>query len=182
VTGEPVTVTAPMPKDMEKVLKALRNAHRVVRAEAGLTGEEGLYKPRITKARKLARVKRSERFAPQEEDGRPGSRRTEGSTRREEGGAERPRRADRSPRREEGGAERPRRAGRFAPREAGGPERPRRRENDPAGKERAPFRRPRSRGAEGEGPSAGQRPGPRPKPQGSARESRPFRAGGRKPR
>ena len=37
-----MTVTAPMPADMENVLKALRNARRVVRAEAGLTGEEDL--------------------------------------------------------------------------------------------------------------------------------------------
>jgi hypothetical protein len=54
-----------MPEDMEKVLRTLRNVRRVVRAEAGITGEEGLYKPRITKERKNARYERSERFGPQ---------------------------------------------------------------------------------------------------------------------
>jgi len=62
VTEETVTVSAPMPADMEKVLKTLRNVRRVVRAEAGITGEEGLYKPRITKARKNARRDRAEVF------------------------------------------------------------------------------------------------------------------------
>ena len=65
VTEETVTVSAPMPADMEKVLKTLRNVRRVVRAEAGITGEEGLYKPRITKERKNARRDRSERFSPE---------------------------------------------------------------------------------------------------------------------
>ncbi len=62
VGDETVTVTAPMPADMENVLKALRNVRRVVRAEAGLTGEEDLYKPRITRERKVARRLRAERF------------------------------------------------------------------------------------------------------------------------
>jgi len=63
VTEETITVTAPMPSDMEHVLKALRNARRVVRAEAGTTGEAGIYKPKITKERKVERRKRSERFS-----------------------------------------------------------------------------------------------------------------------
>ncbi len=62
---------------MENVLKALRNARRVVRAEAGITGEEGLYKPKITKERKIERRKRSERFseapAPEAKRPRPGT-------------------------------------------------------------------------------------------------------------
>jgi 23S rRNA pseudouridine1911/1915/1917 synthase len=66
VTDETITVTAPMPADMENVLKALRNARRVVRAEAGITGEADLYKPRITKARRIERRKRSERFSEPE--------------------------------------------------------------------------------------------------------------------
>jgi 23S rRNA pseudouridine1911/1915/1917 synthase len=64
ITDETITVTAPMPADMENALKALRNARRVVRAEAGVTGEADLYKPRITKERKQERRERSERFAP----------------------------------------------------------------------------------------------------------------------
>ena len=63
VTDENITVTAPMPADMENVLKALRNARRVVRAEAGVTGEADLYKPRITKERKQERHIRAERFS-----------------------------------------------------------------------------------------------------------------------
>jgi 23S rRNA pseudouridine1911/1915/1917 synthase len=66
VTEETVTISAPMPADMENVLKALRNARRVVRAEAGVTGEADLYKPKITKARKVERRKRSERFSEPE--------------------------------------------------------------------------------------------------------------------
>jgi len=66
VTDEAITVTAPMPADMETVLKALRNARRVVRAEAGITGEAGLYQPKITKDRKIERRKRSERFSDPE--------------------------------------------------------------------------------------------------------------------
>jgi 23S rRNA pseudouridine1911/1915/1917 synthase len=66
VTDEAITVTAPMPADMETVLKALRNARRVVRAEAGITGEADLYKPKITKDRKIERRKRSERFSEPE--------------------------------------------------------------------------------------------------------------------
>jgi 23S rRNA pseudouridine1911/1915/1917 synthase len=62
VSGETVTVSAPLPADMERVLKALRNARRVVRAEAGLTGEADLYKPKITKERKTSRRIRAERF------------------------------------------------------------------------------------------------------------------------
>jgi 23S rRNA pseudouridine1911/1915/1917 synthase len=62
VTDETITVTAPMPADMDNVLKALRIARRVVRAEAGVTGEADLYKPKITKERKQERRTRSERF------------------------------------------------------------------------------------------------------------------------
>ncbi|WP_005031890.1 RluA family pseudouridine synthase [Holophaga foetida] len=63
VTDESITVSAPIPKDMEVALKALRNLHRVERAEAGVKGEEGIYKPKITKGRKLARVDRAQRFS-----------------------------------------------------------------------------------------------------------------------
>jgi 23S rRNA pseudouridine1911/1915/1917 synthase len=63
VTEENVTVEAPLPADMENLLKALRNARRVVRAEAGMTGEAGLYKPKITRARKTARRMRAEHYS-----------------------------------------------------------------------------------------------------------------------
>ncbi len=59
VEEENVTVTAPMPPDMEAALKALRNASRVTRAEAGVQGETGIFKPKITKARKEDRIHRA---------------------------------------------------------------------------------------------------------------------------
>ena len=68
VTDEQVTVMAPLPKDMEAALKALRNQRRVERAEAGVQGEEGIYKPKITKARKFDRVQRAQRFAEEKPD------------------------------------------------------------------------------------------------------------------
>lgn len=70
VTEEAVTVTAPMPSDMETALRKLRTVRRVERAEAGLKGEEGIYKPKITKVRKFERVHRARRFGP-EGDARP---------------------------------------------------------------------------------------------------------------
>ncbi len=63
ITDEPVTVTSPLPTDMEGALKFLRTQRRVERAEAGIQGEEGIYKPKITKERKLDRVRRAQRYA-----------------------------------------------------------------------------------------------------------------------
>lgn len=62
ITNESITVTSPVPKDIGNVLKALRNSRRVVRAQAGITGEEGIYKPKITSIRQMERRKRCERF------------------------------------------------------------------------------------------------------------------------
>jgi len=62
VTGEPVSAVSPLPADMEKVLRTLRTVRRVVRADAGLKGDEDIYKPKITAERKLDRVRRAERF------------------------------------------------------------------------------------------------------------------------
>ena len=74
VTEDQVTVMAPLPKDMEAALKALRTHRRVERAEAGIQGEEGIFKPKITKARKFDRVQRAQRFAEEKpEAGRPTS-------------------------------------------------------------------------------------------------------------
>jgi len=66
ITDEQVTVSAPLPKDFEAALKALRTQRRVERAEAGIQGEEGIFKPKITKGRKLERVRRAERYAGEE--------------------------------------------------------------------------------------------------------------------
>lgn len=71
VTDEQVTVMSPLPKDMEAALKALRTFRRVERAEAGIQGEEGIYKPKITNARKFDRVQRAQRFTGEKtEEGR----------------------------------------------------------------------------------------------------------------
>ncbi len=59
VEEQNVSVTAPMPPDMEAALKVLRTASRVTRAEAGVKGETGIFKPKITKARKEDRIHRA---------------------------------------------------------------------------------------------------------------------------
>jgi 23S rRNA pseudouridine1911/1915/1917 synthase len=74
VTEEQVTVTAPMPADMEAALKALRNQARIVRAATGVKGEEGIFQPTESRDHKLKRVARAKRFGegenrPQRTDG-----------------------------------------------------------------------------------------------------------------
>jgi hypothetical protein len=64
VTGDAVSASAPLPPDMEAALKALRLRHRLVRAEAGKQGEEGLFRPKITEERKLERIRKAKRYAP----------------------------------------------------------------------------------------------------------------------
>ena len=59
VEEQNVTVTAPMPPDMEAALKTLRTTARVKRAAEGVKGEEGIFKPKITKGRKLDRIHRA---------------------------------------------------------------------------------------------------------------------------
>lgn len=148
VTGEQVTVTAPLPKDMAGVLKALRAQARLTRASEGLKGEEGIYKPTQTKEDKQRRVKRALRYAesaPAREDRGPRHDRDERKPRRDFG--DRPAR----PRRETEEGEQPKRP--FRPRpEEGGAERPRRAFGDrparPRGDEdEAPSRRPMAKGS-----------------------------------
>ena len=126
VTEEQVTVTAPMPADMEAALKALRNQARLHRAATGVKGEEGIYQPAESRDHKLKRVARAKRFDTREETvpaRAPRPRREEGEDRprRSFGSADRPAR----PRREEGD-ERPRRP--FTPGDR--PARPRREEGE----------------------------------------------------
>ncbi len=73
VEEQNVTVTAPMPPDMEAALKVLRTASRVTRAEAGVKGETGIFKPKITKDRKEDRIHRAKVYRkPEVEDtGKP---------------------------------------------------------------------------------------------------------------
>ena len=175
VTDEQVTVTAPMPADMEAALKALRNQARIQRATTGVKGEEGIYQPTESRDHKLKRVARAKRYDDREPaPGRPARpRRDEGEERprRAFGSAERPAR----PRRDEG-EERPRRAFGSAerpprPRRDEGEERPRR----AAGSVDRPARprredgeaRPRRTFGSAERPSG---------PRHEARDGRPSRA------
>ncbi|MCM2249597.1 MAG: RluA family pseudouridine synthase [Geothrix sp.] len=155
VTEEQVTVTAPMPADMEAAMKALRNQARMHRAVSGVKGEEGIYQPTETRDHKLKRVARAKRFDTRDETApartsRP--RRVDGDARppRSSGPSDRPGRSrpegDERPRRPFGATDRP--------------ARPRREDGD--------ARPPRSAG-----PS--DRPG-RPRPEGDERPRRPFGA------
>jgi len=126
VTEEQVTVSAPMPADMEAALKALRNQARLVRAATGVKGEEGIFQPTESRDHKLKRVARAKRFDTREEAAparTPRPRRDDGEERprRTFGSAERPSR----PRREDGET-RPRPASGAPDR----PARPRREEGD----------------------------------------------------
>ncbi len=130
VTEEQVTVTAPMPADMEAALKVLRNQARLTRASAGVTGEEGIFQPSETRDHRLKRVARAKRFdegparprtGPTDRPSRPRREEADERPRRTFGAAERPTR----PRREDGEA-RPR--PRTGP--ADRPSRPRREETD----------------------------------------------------
>ena len=157
ITEEQVTVTAPMPADMEAALKVLRNAARMQRAATGAKGEEGIFKPAESpdhKAKRVARGKRYEELtAGQDRPSRPrsaGSDDRPARPRREEG--DRPHRAagpsDRPSRpRSAEGEERPRRS--FGSDER--PARPRREEGDRPHRAASPADRPsRPRSAEGE--------------------------------
>ncbi|BDU70374.1 hypothetical protein GETHOR_24750 [Geothrix oryzae] len=125
VTEEQVTVTAPMPADMEAALKALRNQARIVRASTGVKGEEGIFQPTESRDHKLKRVARAKRY--DEQEGAPARpmrpRREDGDTRphRPSGPNDRPAR----PRRD-GEDERPRRTFGSTDR----PTRPRREDGD----------------------------------------------------
>jgi 23S rRNA pseudouridine1911/1915/1917 synthase len=166
VTDETVTVSSPMPADMERALKALRTARRVVRAEAGITGEEGLYKPRITRTRKIERRKRAERYGEPEAAPRPARpRAADGDVR-----AARPTRAPRT-----SGDARPARSPR--PVGEGRPARSPR----PAGEGR-PVRAPRPAGenrpARSPRPAGEDRPARSPRPAGEDRPARAPKAAG----
>ncbi|HLO69094.1 MAG TPA: RluA family pseudouridine synthase [Holophaga sp.] len=163
VTGEGVTVTAPMPADLERALKALRNARRVERAEAGIKGEEAIYKPKITKDRKLERVRRAARFT---ED--PPSRHDE----RPHGAADGPKGRD-SERRPPFKAQAPRPGSRPARTQDGPPrtgDRPGPRTARPAGKpEGRPGSRPEGRAGSKPGGRPAAKPGLRPGTKGKGR-------------
>jgi len=125
VTEEQVTVTAPMPADMEAALKALRNQARIVRAATGVKGEEGIFQPTESRDHKLKRVARAKRFDTRDEGAparTPHPRRDDSDERprRTFSSSERP--SPSRPRREDGAA-RPRPA-------SGAPDRPARPRRD----------------------------------------------------
>jgi len=68
ITNENITVQSKFPKDMETALRSLRAYSRVDRAKAGLKGEDGIFKPRISQERKQERVMRAKRFDKEESD------------------------------------------------------------------------------------------------------------------
>ncbi|HEX9011340.1 MAG TPA: RluA family pseudouridine synthase [Holophagaceae bacterium] len=187
VTDEQVTVSAPMPADMEAALKVLRTQSRLTRASEGLRGEEGIFKPKITRERKLDRSARARRFEGAGEAERPARPRREGPADRprREGAEERPRRTfDRDDRparpRREGPADRPRREG--------AEDRPRRtfdRDDRPARPRReGPADRPHREGTEDrprctfdrdDRPARPRREGPADRPRREGAEERPRR-------
>jgi 23S rRNA pseudouridine1911/1915/1917 synthase len=133
VTEEQVTVSAPMPADMEAALKALRAQARIVRAASGVKGEEGIFQPTESRDHKLKRVARAKRFETRDESAAPRTPQP-----RRVGEEERPRRAYGSADR----PARPRRADSEAgPRSASVPqERPGRPRRDGSGdRPRRPF-------------------------------------------
>jgi 23S rRNA pseudouridine1911/1915/1917 synthase len=165
VTDAQVTVSAKVPEDFEAALRALRNTRRVQRAEAGVKGEEGIFKPTITKEHKAERISRARAHA------KPAGRRDESGEppRRERPEGARPRAAQ--PRGDRLGKpalprERP---------EGRGPGRGRAEGADPR-RERSGSPGPRRERPEGSGPRPS-RPGPG--PARGPREGRP--AGDRRP-
>ena len=157
VTDEQVTVTAPLPADMDAVLKALRTQARLHRATEGVKGDEGIFKPRITRERKLDRSARARRFdrpeAPAERPDRP----------RRDASEDRPRRTfDRAERTAQ-------------PRREGPPDRPRREASEDRPRREASEDRPRRTFDRAERPAQSRREGPADRPRREASEDRPRR-------
>jgi hypothetical protein len=156
VSGEMVGADSKLPPDFEVALKALRTQRRLVRAEAGQRGEEGIYKPKERRDRKFVRVARAKHYQSLDEGGEGGFQLDRPERPRRDGGD----RPERSPRPRREGEDRPARPRRDA---ASRPERP---------------ERPRREG--GESPSRPARPS-RPRPEGDDRPERPRREGQGRP-
>jgi 23S rRNA pseudouridine1911/1915/1917 synthase len=133
VTDETVTVISDIPTDMADALQKLRVARRIDRAKAGIKGEEGIFKPRITRERKQGRALRAKRFTEganwDGDDGppKPRARRDDGEAGNYsgEGRSAAAPRTSRYPKRSEDGPSRPART-RFND----GPPKPRARRDD----------------------------------------------------
>jgi 23S rRNA pseudouridine1911/1915/1917 synthase len=191
VTDEQVTVTAPLPADMDAVLKALRTQARLHRATEGVTGDEGIFKPRITRERKLDRSARARRFDhPDAPTDRPTRPRREGPSDRpaREGSETRPRRTfDRDDRparpRREGPSDRPAREGSEArPRRTfdqnDRPARPRREGPSDRPAREGSEARPRRTFDQNDRPARPRREGPSDRPAREGSEARPRRTFG----
>jgi 23S rRNA pseudouridine1911/1915/1917 synthase len=180
VTEAQVTVSAKLPPDFEAALKALRNTRRVARAEEGVKGEEGIFKPKITKEHKAERVSRARthtKAAPRAEGDRPRR-----DSFRDGAPERRPRTETRGPRPESRG---PRAETRGPRPESKGPRAetrgPRPEAKGPRAETRGP--RPESKGprTESRGPRH-EAKGPRTESRGPRPESRGPRAESRAPR
>jgi 23S rRNA pseudouridine1911/1915/1917 synthase len=199
ITEEQITITAPLPADMEAALKVLRNAARLTRAATGVQGDETVFKPKESFDHKQTRVARAKRYDEQEAAAPRGARprREDAETRpkrafsptdrparpRRDEGEERPRRpftpGDRPARpRSESSEERPRRMASPSDR----PGRPRREEGEARPKRAfSPTDQPaRPRRDEGEErPRRPFTPGDRPaRPRSETSEERPRRTAG----
>jgi 23S rRNA pseudouridine1911/1915/1917 synthase len=196
VTEETISVSAPLPKDMDAALRALRTQARVTRAAEGKKGEEGVYQPKETKENKQKRVARAKRYedAPAREDrpsrgprkdfgDRPSRPRTEGEDRPSRGPRKdfgdrpaRPRKdfGDRPARPRTEGEDRPSRGPRkdFGDR----PARPRKDFGDRPARPRAEGEDRPSRGPRKDGDSRSARP------RRTEGEDRPRKAFGDRPR
>ncbi len=188
VLEEQVTVQSPLPKDMEAALKALRNVRRVERAEEGITGEEGIYKPKITNGRKLDRVNRAQRYKAvlgtgDEKGSRSGDRRDDRQGGRS--GDERPRRdgqrsSEGAPRRDGRPGATSRGASSAAPR--GGRPRQEGDERPRSGERKGPKPQGRFEGERSQRPSGGRSERPAGSRAGHSTDSRPQRSSSRSER
>lgn len=151
-----------LPADFESALKALRTQRRLVRAESGQQGEEGIYKPKERRDRKFVRVERAKYYAEKEaeREGRAPVRRPEREDRR----GERPERRAERPER----GQRPDRESR--PRRAEGPDREARPQaHRPERTDRAPRPERDHRPRRAEGSDRPNRDGARPRAEGRPR-------------
>jgi 23S rRNA pseudouridine1911/1915/1917 synthase len=177
VTDAQVTVSAKAPADFDAALKALRNSRRVQRAADGVVGEEGIFKPKITKEHKAERISRARTHAkpPAGRDAGPRRERPEHAGPRHEGSRREgpPPQGSRKegPRREGARGAGPRREDPAQSRQGPGGSRPDRRGPREEG--------PGPRGPRSESPSPGARRPGAPRREGAAHGSpRPARPGG----
>jgi 23S rRNA pseudouridine1911/1915/1917 synthase len=62
ITGKQITVQSRSPYDMNRALEVLRHRRRLHRAETGIQGDGGIYRPHITEDQKMKRINRMKKF------------------------------------------------------------------------------------------------------------------------